>query len=62
MYIGLHMVKDKYLFILMSYMRNKTHPKGSIVEGHIANEYKTFCFGYLNDMETKYNRNDKKIS
>ena len=61
MYIGLHMIKDRHLFILMSYVHNKTHLKGSIVEGYIANECKTFCFGYFNDMETKYNHNDKKL-
>ena len=61
MYIGLHMVKDRYLCILMSYVRNKTYPKGSIVEGYIIDKCTTFCFRYLNDMETKYNRNDKKL-
>ena len=45
---------DKYLRILKSYVRNKSHLKGSIVEGYIAEECVTFCSRYLHDVETKH--------
>ena len=35
-------------------MRNKSRPKGSIVEGYIAEECATFCSRYLHDVETKH--------
>ena len=45
---------DRYLRTLKSYVRNKSRPKGSIVEGYMAKECVTFCSRYLHDVETKH--------
>ena len=45
---------DRYLRTLKSYVRNKSHPEGSIVEGYIAEKCTTFCSRYLHDVETKH--------
>ena len=37
-------------------MRNKSRPKGSIVEGYLAEESMTFCSRYLGGIETRFNR------
>ena len=42
-------------------MHNKTYPEDSIAEGYIAEECTTFCSIYLNNVETKYNRTDRKF-
>ncbi|KAG8482791.1 hypothetical protein CXB51_024455 [Gossypium anomalum] len=39
-----------------SYCRNKRYPEGSIAEGYLAEEFMTFCFRYLEDVETRLNR------
>ena len=41
---------------LKSYMRNRSHPEGSIAEGYLVEECKTFCSRYLDDVESKLNR------
>ena len=35
MFIGLHMIDNRYLHILKSYVRNRTYLEGSIVEGYL---------------------------
>ena len=41
---------------LKSYVRNRSHPEGSIAEGYLAEEFLTFCSLYLADyVETKFN-------
>ena len=50
---------DKYLRTLKSYVRNKSRPKGSIVEGYIAEKCTTFCSRYLHDVETKHDREER---
>ncbi|GLT99571.1 hypothetical protein SLE2022_170030 [Rubroshorea leprosula] len=52
---------ERELFTLKSYVRNLRYPKGSIVEGYLAQECLTFCSRYLSGVETKFNqlmRND----
>ena len=49
---------DKYLPTLKSYVRNKSHPEGSIAEGYIAEECATFCSRYLHDVKTKPDREE----
>ena len=49
---------NRYLLILKSYMRNKSHPEGSIAEGYIATECATFCPRYLHDVEKKRDREE----
>ena len=39
-------------------MRDKSHPKGFIAEGYIAEECTTFCSRYLDDVETKHDRKE----
>ena len=41
------------------YLRNKSHPEGSIAEWYIAEECATFCSRYLHDVETKHNREER---
>ncbi|XP_028080667.1 uncharacterized protein LOC114282220 [Camellia sinensis] len=45
-----------YLMTLKSYMRNRSHPEGSIAEGYLVEECMTFCLRYLDDVESKLNR------
>ena len=59
MCVGLHMVYNRYLRTLKSYVCNKAYPEGCIAEGYLAEECATFCSRYLNDVETKYNRCDR---
>ena len=50
---------DRYLRTLKSYVCNKSHPEGSIVEGYIAEECATFCSRYLYDFETKHDHEER---
>ena len=59
MCVGLHMVYNRYLRTLKSYVRNKAYLEGCIAEGYLAEECATFCSRYLNNVETKYNRYDR---
>ena len=61
MYIGLHMDDDRYLSTLKSYVHNRTFLEGSIVERCLAKECTTFYSRYLNDVEIKYNHNDRNF-
>ncbi|CAL5344683.1 unnamed protein product [Camellia sinensis] len=47
---------ERYLMTLKSYMRNRSHPEGSIAEGYLVEECMTFCSRYLDDVESKLNR------
>ncbi|XP_071688432.1 uncharacterized protein [Rutidosis leptorrhynchoides] len=48
---------ERYLGTLKSYVRNKSKPEGSIVEGYLAEEYLSFCPLYLaSDVETIHNK------
>jgi hypothetical protein len=45
---------ERYLHTVKGYVRNKTHPEGSITEGYILEECLTFFSRFL-DMDTKDN-------
>ena len=45
---------------LKGYVRNRARPKGSIAEAYIANEDLTFCSRYMEDVVTRFNRDDDK--
>lgn len=46
-----------YLLTLKNYVRNKSLPEGSIMEGYFLEEVTTFCSRYLEgSVETKLNR------
>lgn len=46
----------RYLLTLKKYVRNKSHPEGSIAEGYLTEQFTTFCTRYLHDVETKLSR------
>lgn len=54
--ITLHFYSYRYLHTLKSYVRNKSHPEGSIAEGYLSEECSTFCSRYLHEIESRYNR------
>ena len=35
MFIDIHLVDNRYIRTLKSYVRNKTYPEGSIAEGYL---------------------------
>ncbi|WVZ18489.1 hypothetical protein V8G54_005811 [Vigna mungo] len=39
-----------------TFVRNKAQPEGSIAEGYLAEESLTFCSRYIEDIETRFNR------
>jgi hypothetical protein len=47
---------ERWLYTLKHYVRNRSRPKGSITEAYVANEYLTFCSKYMDDVDTKFNR------
>ncbi|WVZ84272.1 hypothetical protein U9M48_031322 [Paspalum notatum var. saurae] len=42
---------ERYLRTLKGYVRNKSHPEGSIAEGYISEECMTFCSQFLDDVD-----------
>jgi len=47
---------ERRLYTLKRYVRNRARPEGSIVEAYIADECLTFCSTYMDDVETRFNR------
>ncbi|XP_016199616.1 uncharacterized protein LOC107640621 [Arachis ipaensis] len=48
---------ERHMCTLKSYVRNRSHPEGSIAEGYLANECINFYSRYLNeDVQTRLNR------
>jgi hypothetical protein len=47
---------EMYLRTLKRYVRNKAHPEGSIAEGYTLEECMTFCYRFVEDIETKLDR------
>ena len=48
---------ERYMCTLKSYVRNKSHPKGSIAEAYLVEECLTFCSCYLHEgVQTRFNR------
>ena len=47
---------EQVMYILKSYIRNRTRPEASIAEGYLADECMTLCSRYLHSIETKFNR------
>jgi hypothetical protein len=41
---------------------NKSWPEGSIVEAYVADECLTFCSKYLDDVDTRFNREPRNTS
>jgi len=53
---------ERRLYTLKRYVRNRARPEGSIAEAYIANEYLTFCSMYMDDVETRFNREPRNVS
>jgi hypothetical protein len=47
---------ERRLYTLKRYVRNRARPEGSIAEACIADECLTFCSRYMDDVETRFNR------
>ncbi|XP_042983138.1 uncharacterized protein LOC122312562 [Carya illinoinensis] len=50
---------ERYLGKFKRYVRNRARPEGSIAEAYVHVEYLTFCSMYLNDIETRHNREER---
>ena len=50
---------ERYIGTLKQYVRNRTHPKGSIAEGYVVNKAFTFFSIYLRDIKTAHNRPER---
>lgn len=68
--IFIHSINQKYVVLIIEclfrflkslkgYVRNKARPEGSIAEGYIVKESLTFMSMYLNEIETRFNK-DKR--
>ncbi|XP_039117866.1 uncharacterized protein LOC120253629 [Dioscorea cayenensis subsp. rotundata] len=53
---------ERFLLKLISYVRNKRYPEGSIAEGFLAEECVTFCSRYLVDVETIFDRPGRNLA
>ncbi|XP_070031489.1 uncharacterized protein [Nicotiana tomentosiformis] len=52
---------ERYMCMLKSYVRNKNHPQGSIVEAYLVEECLTLCSRYLHGgVQTRFNRRPPK--
>jgi hypothetical protein len=49
---------ERQMGTLKGYVRNRARPEGSIAEAYIANEALTFCSRYMEDVVTRFNRDD----
>jgi hypothetical protein len=47
---------ERQLYTLKRYVTNRAWPEGSIAEAYIANECLTFCSKYMDDVDTRFNR------
>ena len=47
---------ERRLYTLKRYVRNRARPEGSIAEAYVADECLTFCSKYMDDVETRFNR------
>ncbi|GJW64780.1 F-box domain containing protein [Tanacetum coccineum] len=52
---------ERYMKKLKGYVRNKAKPKGSIVEGYVAEEALTFSSHYFWDVTMKFNLPDRNL-
>ncbi|XP_022031985.1 uncharacterized protein LOC110933051 [Helianthus annuus] len=47
---------ERYLCKLKSYVRNKSHPKGSIAEGYLIDECLNFCSRYMHGLNASHGK------
>ena len=53
------MDNNRYLAGLKGYVHNQAQPKGSMVEGYIAQKCIAFCSRYFEGIETVFNRQER---
>jgi hypothetical protein len=49
LYLHSMFLYERYLVVLKSYVRNRAHPEGSIIEGYITEEVVEYCMNYVKD-------------
>jgi hypothetical protein len=47
---------ERRLYTLKRYVRNRLRSEGSIAEAYVADECLTFCSKYMDDVDTRFNR------
>jgi hypothetical protein len=47
---------ERRLYTLKCHVRNRSQPEGSIAEAYVANECLTFYSKYMDDVDTRFNR------
>lgn len=52
---------ERRLYTLKRYVRNRARPEGSIAEAYIADECLIFCSKYMDDVETRFNREARNV-
>jgi hypothetical protein len=52
---------ERWLYTLKHFVRNRVRLEGSIVEAYIADECLTFCSKYMDDVETRFNREPRNV-
>ena len=52
---------ERRLYTLKRYVMNRARPEGSIVEAYIADECLTFCSRYMDDVDTRFNREPRNM-
>jgi len=52
---------ERRLYTLKCYVRNRARPEGSITEAYIADECLTFCSKYMDEVETRFNREPRNV-
>jgi len=48
---------ERKLGTLKFFLRNRARPEGSIAEAYVASDTLTFCSRYMEDVDTRFNRN-----
>lgn len=49
----------RYLQTLKNHVRSRSHPEGSMEQGHLVDEALSICSMYLTDVETKRTRKNR---
>lgn len=50
---------NRFLYTLKKYVKNRARPEGSIAETYIDNECMNFCSMYFENVETRFNRQER---
>jgi hypothetical protein len=50
---------ERRLYTFKRLVRNRSRPEGSITEAYVASEFLTFCSKYMDDVDTRFNRESR---